>query len=115
VIVAKKETGRIKMRIRRNDEVVVIAGRDKGVRGKVLRVLPKEGRVIVANVNIVKKHLRPTQTSKGGIVEKEAPIHVSNVMFFCPHCKKGVRLGAKILDDGRKVRICRSCGEIVDS
>ncbi|RMH60628.1 MAG: 50S ribosomal protein L24 [Zetaproteobacteria bacterium] len=104
----------VKTRIRRDDEVIVIAGRDRGARGKVIRVLPAEGRVLVSKVNMVKRHMRPTQASAGGIVEKEAPLAISNVQFYCPQCKTGVRLGVKRLDDGRKVRICRKCGEVLD-
>lgn len=104
----------VKSRIRRDDEVVVIAGRDKGARGKVIRVMPSEGRVLVSKVNMVKRHMRATQTSAGGIIEKEAPLAISNVQFYCPKCKSGVRLGAKKLEDGRKVRFCRKCGEVVD-
>jgi len=112
VIVAVQK--RIKTRIRRDDEVVVIAGKDRGARGKVVRVLPREGRLIVAGVNVVKRHTKPGPNTRGGIVEREAPIAISNVMFYCPHCKRGVRLGAKFLEDGRKVRVCRKCGEVVD-
>jgi len=101
-------------RIRRDDEVIVIAGRDKGARGKVIRLMPGEGKALVTKVNMVKRHTRPTQSSKGGIIEKEAPIAVSNVQYFCPSCKAGVRLGAKALEDGRKVRTCRKCGEVLD-
>jgi len=105
---------RRKMKVRRGDEVVVIAGRDRGMRGKIIRVLPKEGKLLVAKVNMVKRHMRPTPQAKGGIVEKEAPIDVSNVQFYCPKCKRGVRLGIKRLEDGRKVRTCRKCGEVLD-
>ncbi len=104
----------VKTRIRRDDEVIVIAGRDKGARGKVIRVLPREGRVLVAKVNMVKRHMKPTPASSGGIIEREAPLAISNVQYFCPKCKAGVRLGAKILEDGRKVRVCRKCGEVLD-
>ena len=104
----------VNTRIRRDDEVVVITGRDKGMRGKVIRVLPGEGRVLVSKVNMIKRHTRATQNSAGGIVEREAPLAVSNVQFYCPKCKKGVRLGAKVLEDGRKVRTCRKCGEVLD-
>ncbi len=107
-------TTRMKTRVRRDDEVVVIAGRDRGLRGKVIRVLPAEGRVLVAKVNMVKRHTRPSQAGRGGIIEREAPIAVSNVQFYCPRCKRGVRLGVKHLEDGRKVRMCRKCGEVVD-
>lgn len=104
----------IKSRIRRDDEVVVIAGRDKGVRGKVIRVIPADGRVLVNKVNMIKRHTRPTPNGAGGIIEKEAPIAISNVQFYCSHCKAGVRLGAKMLEDGRKVRTCHKCGEVLD-
>lgn len=101
-------------RIRRNDEVVVTTGKDKGVRGKVIRVLPRQGRVVVAKVNMMKRHTKPSQKDRGGIVEREAPISLSNVMYYCPKCKTGVRLGIRILEDGRKVRTCRKCGEVLD-
>ena len=104
----------MKTRIRRDDEVMVTAGRDKGVRGKVIRVMPAEGKVLVSKVNMVKRHTRPTQSSAGGIIEKEAPLALSNIQFYCPSCKMGVRLGVKALEDGRKVRTCRKCGEVLD-
>ena len=107
-------SAKIKVRIHRDDEVVVIAGRDKGARGKVVRVLPGDGNVVVSKVNMVKRHTRQTQQSSGGIIEKEAPISISNIQFFCPNCKAGVRLGVKTLDDGQKVRTCRKCGEVLD-
>ncbi|RME86161.1 MAG: 50S ribosomal protein L24 [Zetaproteobacteria bacterium] len=111
-MVAKQK--RVKTHVRREDEVVVIAGKDKGARGKVLKVLPEEGRVVVAGVNIVKRHTKPGPNTRGGIIEREAPIAISNVLFYCPHCQRGVRLGRKFLEDGRKVRYCRKCGEVVD-
>ncbi len=104
----------VKTRIRRDDEVIVIAGRDKGARGKVVRVLPQDGTVLVSKVNMIKRHTRQTQNTSGGIIEKEAPLAISNVQFFCPKCKTGVRLGSKVLEDGRKVRTCRKCGEVLD-
>ena len=104
-----------KTRIRRDDEVIVISGRDKGVRGKVIRVMPQDGRVLVSKANMVKRHTRQTQNSKGGIIEREAPLAISNVQYFCPKCKTGVRLGIKVLEDNRKVRTCRKCGEVLDS
>jgi len=103
-----------KTRIRRDDEVIVVAGRDKGARGKVIRTLPAVGKVLVAKMNMVKRHTRPSQSSGGGILEKEAPIALSNVQYYCPSCKKGVRLGIKLLEDERKVRTCRKCGEVLD-
>ena len=104
----------ISSRIRRDDEVVVIAGRDKGARGKVIRMLPSEGRLLVNKVNMIKRHTRQTPNSAGGIIEKEAPIAISNVQYYCSNCKSGVRLGSKKLEDGRKVRTCRKCGEVLD-
>lgn len=104
----------VKTRIHRDDEVTVIAGRDRGLRGKVIKVLPTSGRVLVSRVNMVKRHTRATPNSSGGILEKEAPIALSNVQFFCPNCQAGVRLGVKSLEDGRKVRNCRKCGEVLD-
>ncbi len=104
-----------KTRIRRDDEVIVIAGKDKGVRGKVISVAAREGRVLVAKVNMVKRHTKPSQAGRGGIIEKEAPLAISNVAYYCPNCKAGVRLGMKTLEDGRKVRHCRKCGEVLDS
>ena len=104
----------VKYRIRSGDEIVVITGRDKGARGNVTRILPEKGKVVVAKVNMVKRHTKPTQNSSGGIVEREAPLEISNVQFVCPKCDTGVRLGAKTLEDGRKVRTCRKCGEVLD-
>jgi len=108
-------TTMVKTRIRRDDEVLVIAGRDKGARGKVIRVNRAEGSVLVSKVNMIKRHTRQTENSSGGIIEKEAPLNISNVQFFCAKCKTGVRLGIKTLEDDRKVRTCRSCGEVLDS
>jgi len=103
-------------RIRKDDDVVVIAGRDKGKRGTVMRVLDKD-RVVVQNVNMVKRHTKPNPArgASGGIVEKEAPIHISNVMLFNPVSKKPDRVGFRILEDGRKVRYFKSNGEVLDA
>ena len=103
-----------KLRIKRGDSVVVVAGRSKGVRGDVLKVLPAENRVIVQGVNLVKRHTRPTQVDPGGIVEKEAPIHVSNVALVDPDSGQATRVGYRWLDDGRKVRFAKRSGEIID-
>ena len=102
-------------KIRKGDEVVIITGKDKGRRGSVLKVLDK-GRVIVENVNMVKKHQRPNPNAgvTGGIVEKEMPINISNVMLFNPVTKKGDRVGTRKLEDGRKVRFFKSNNEVVD-
>ena len=101
--------------VRRGDTVGVIAGREKGKRGKVLRVLTGKGRVLVEHVNMVKKHQRPTQKLRqGGIIEREGSIHLSNVLLVCTRCDRPVRTGIKILADGRKQRVCRRCGESID-
>jgi large subunit ribosomal protein L24 len=103
-------------RIKKGDRVVVTTGRDKGRQGTVIRVLEGD-RVLVENVNIVKKHQKPNPqlSQPGGIVQKEAPIHASNLMLFNPATKKGDRVGFKTLTDGRKVRVFRSNGEVVDA
>ncbi len=102
-------------RIHKGDEIIVISGRSKGQRGHVLRVLEND-RLIVENVNMVKRHTKadPAKNQPGGIVDKEAPIHASNVMLFNPASDKGERVGYKKLDDGRKVRIFKSTGEVAD-
>jgi len=101
--------------IRKNDTVVVIAGREKGKRGKVLFVLPARDRIVVEHVNMMKKHQRPTQKLRqGGIIEREASLHVSNVMLVCGKCDKPTRIASQVLADGRRARTCRKCGEIVD-
>ncbi len=101
-------------RIKKGDTVVVLAGKNKGRQGQVLRTVSKKNRVFVERVNMIKRHQKPTQTSQGGIVEKEASIHASNVAPVCPKCNKGVRIGFKIHEDGTKVRVCRKCGEELD-
>ncbi len=101
-------------RIRKGDRVMVIAGRDKGKVGEVLKVMPKENRAIVKGVNIVKRHQRPTQAQAGGIVEKEAPVHLSNLAHVDPKDNKPTRVGFKVLDDGRKVRYAKRSGEVID-
>ena len=105
--------GRIK-RIRKGDNVIVLTGRDKGKRGSVLKAMPSEGRLIVQGVNVVKRHTRQTQTQTGGIVEKEAPIHVSNVALLDPASDKPTRVGFRRLEDGRKVRYAKASGELID-
>jgi large subunit ribosomal protein L24 len=101
--------------IRKNDTVLVIAGREKGKRGKVLFVLPTRERVVVEHINMIKKHQRPTQKLRqGGIIEREAPLHVSNVMLVCSKCDKATRVGVRVLADDRRARVCRRCGDIVD-
>lgn len=103
-------------KIRKGDEVVVTAGKDRGRRGRVLRVLSRSDEVVVENVNLVKKHQKPNPQAGvgGGILEKEMPLHVSNVMVYNPTAKKGDRIGFRWLNDGRKVRYFKSTGEVVD-
>jgi len=101
-------------KIKTKDKVVVLSGKDKGKTGEVVKVLPKEERVVVAGVNVVKKHTRPSARSQGGIVEIEAPIHVSNVAHVDPKDGKPTRVGFKVLEDGRKVRVAKRSGETID-
>jgi large subunit ribosomal protein L24 len=102
--------------IRKNDSVIVITGRDRGKRGRVLRVLPEKRRVIVEGVNFIKRHTRPNpqKNIKGGIVERESPLSASNVQLLCPECSQPTRVGRKQLDDGRRVRFCVKCKGVVD-
>jgi len=105
----------VKFKIRKGDKVIVRAGRDKGKRGDVLKVLPAEHRVIVQGVNVVKRHTKPSQQGPGGIVEKEASIHMSNIAHVDPKDDGATRVGFKFLDDGRKVRYAKRSGEVIDS
>ena len=103
------------MRIKKGDTVLIISGKDLGKRGKVLNVDIKNDRVIVEGVNIVHRHTKPTQDRpQGGIIVNEAPVHISNVQLVCPRCDQKTRIGAQILDDGDKVRICKKCDEFID-
>jgi large subunit ribosomal protein L24 len=104
------------MRLKKNDKVMVIAGKEKGKVGKILKLIPEKDRVIVEKVNYIKRHTRPGgKYSKGGILEKEAPLHVSNVMLICGKCTDPVRVGYRRQEDGSKVRVCKKCGEILDN
>ncbi len=103
-----------RFRLRKGDDVVVISGRDKGKTGTILRVIPSEDRVIVDGINIVKRHTRPSQAQPGGIVDKEAPIHISNVALADPKDGSATRVGYKFLEDGRKVRFAKQSGEVID-
>jgi large subunit ribosomal protein L24 len=102
--------------IKKNDDVVVLAGRDRGKRGRVLSVAPGKGRLVVEGVNKVKRHTRPNpqKNIQGGIVEREASLHISNVQLVCPECGEPTRVGRRRLDDGRRVRVCRKCNGVVD-
>jgi len=101
------------LHVKKGDKVVVLAGKDKGKRGEVLEARPKESRVIVQGINMVKRHQRPSMAQAGGIIEKEAPIHVSNVAHIDPKDDKPTRVGVKVLEDGRKVRVAKRSGEVI--
>lgn len=103
-----------KLKVKKGDRVVVLAGKDKGKRGEVLKMLPKEGRAIVQGVNVVKRHTRPSATSSGGIVEKETSIHTSNLAHIDPKTDRPTRIGYKFLENGRKVRYAKGSGEVID-
>jgi large subunit ribosomal protein L24 len=104
----------IKLKIKKGDNVVVISGRDKGRTGEVLRVFPTEGRLIVQGVHVAKRHTKPRMGEPGGIVEKELTVHISNVSHIDPASGKPTRIGYKVLGDGRKVRVARRSGEVID-
>lgn len=99
--------------IKKKDKVIVRAGKDKGKKGEVIKVFPGKSTIIVSKVNFVKRHSRPTQTEPGGIIEKESPVHISNVQLICPKCNKPTRVKRDWLSDGKKIRICKKCGEMI--
>lgn len=103
------------MHVHREDTVLVLTGKDRGKKGRVIRVFPKEERVLVEKINMAKRHTRPTQQlPQGGIVEKELSLHVSNLQVVCPKCGKSTRVAHKTLANGQKNRVCKKCGEIMD-
>jgi large subunit ribosomal protein L24 len=112
----KKAVAPVPGHIKKDDFVRVIAGKDRGKQGKVLRVFPQESRLTIERVNMIKRHTRPTQQMQqgGGIIQREGKLHLSNVMLVCSKCERGVRIGHRVLDDGKKVRVCRRCGEAFD-
>ncbi len=102
--------------LKKDDQVEVIAGKDKGRVGKILRVIPAQSQAVVERINMIKRHTKPTELNQQGqIVEREAPIHVSNLQLICPECTKTGRIGKKMLEDGGKVRFCKSCGETIET
>lgn len=102
-------------KLKKNDVVMVIAGKEKGKSGRILKLLPKRNRVVVEKINMIKRHTKPSkQMPHGGIVEKEGSLHISNVMIICQRCNVPVRIGKRILEDGSKVRVCKRCGEVLD-
>ena len=103
------------MKIQKNDNVLIIAGKDKGKKGKVRKALPTKESVIVEGLNLIKRHSKTKgKTRQAGIIELEGPIHVSNVMVICNKCNKPARIGSRVLDDGKKARFCHNCTEIID-
>jgi large subunit ribosomal protein L24 len=103
------------LRIKKGDTAIVLTGKNKGKSGRILSVLPSKEKVIIEGLNIVKKHMKPSKKyTQGGIIEKESPIHISNVMLMCPKCNKPTRISNIVLDDGRKLRTCKKCSELID-
>ena len=100
--------------IKKNDKVIILSGKEQGKIGNVLKVDSEKERVIVEKINVVKRHSKPSAANaQGGIIEKEAPIHISNLMIICNKCAESTKVGKRILDDGSKVRVCKKCGEVI--
>ncbi len=103
------------LKIKKSDKVIVLSGKEKGKQGRILSIIPKKNRVIVERVNMIKRHMKPSrQYTQGGIIEKEGTLHISKIMLVCPRCQKPSRISNHILDDGRKVRLCKRCKEVID-
>jgi len=101
-------------RLKKGDTVKVLAGKDKGKTGKIIKVIPENERIVVEKVNFIKRHKRPDQKTKGGVLEKEGSLHVSKVALLCNKCNKGVRIRNKILENGSKVRMCSKCNDVIN-
>lgn len=101
-------------RLRKGDLVKVLSGKDKGKTGKIIKTLPEKNKVVIEKVNVIKKHKRPDQKSKGGILEKEAAMDASKVSIICGKCKEAARIRNRVLDDGKKIRICSKCNDVID-
>ena len=111
-----KVVSNVRYHIKKDDFVEVIAGRDRDKRGKVLRVFPEDGRIMVEGIQMIKRHTRATQQrQQAGIIEREGKVHISNVMLICAKCDRGVRVGHRVLENGKKVRVCRRCDEVLDT
>ena len=104
----------VKLKLKKGDDVIVTAGKDKGKKGKIIQIITSRQRVMVEKINVVSRHLRQSAEGGGGIMEKEAPIHISNVKYLCGKCNEPVRIMRKLLQDGKSVRACKKCGEILD-
>lgn len=103
------------LHIKKNDSILVISGKEKGKRGRVLTVYPLKDRLLIEKINMIKRHMKPSgQYKQGGIIEKEATIHISNVMLICPKCNKPTRMSHASLQGGKKVRVCKKCREVMD-
>jgi large subunit ribosomal protein L24 len=101
--------------IRKEDTVLVMTGKEKGKKGRVLSVMPLKSKLTIEKVNIIKRHMKPSRKyAQGGIIEKEAPIHISNVTLVCPKCSKPTRVGNLVMESGKKVRVCKKCKEVID-
>jgi large subunit ribosomal protein L24 len=100
--------------LKKGDTVKVIAGKEKGKTGKIMKIISKKDRVTLEKINLIKKHQKPDAKGKGGILEKEGSLHISNVMFICGKCNSAVKIGYRVLDDGKKVRVCKKCNELLD-
>jgi len=101
--------------IKKNDTVIVLSGREKGKKGRVISVMPAKEKVIIENINIIKKHMKPNrQYTQGGIISKENPLHISKVMLVCPKCSKPSRISNTVIETGKKLRMCKKCKEVID-
>jgi large subunit ribosomal protein L24 len=100
--------------VKKNDTILVVTGKEKGKKGRVISVNPAKSKILIEKINIIKRHMKPSKKySQGGIIEKEAPLHISNVMLVCSKCGKPTRIGNTILSDGKKVRVCKKCKEVL--
>jgi large subunit ribosomal protein L24 len=103
------------LRIKKNDTAVVLSGKNKGKRGRVISVNPSKEAVMIEGVNVIKRHMKPSKSNaQGGIIEKEAPVHISNTMLVCPKCSKPTRIGSSVLESDKKTRVCKKCKEVID-
>jgi len=101
--------------IKKNDTAIVLSGKEKGKKGRVITVMPSKEKAIIENINIIKKHIKPNkQNTQGGIISKEGSLHISNIMLVCPKCSKPTRMSTTIFENGKKLRMCKKCKEVID-
>ncbi len=101
--------------IKKNDTAIVLSGKEKGKKGRVITVMPSKEKAIIENINIIKKHMKPNkQNTQGGIISKEAPLHISKIMLICPKCTKTTRISSVMIESGKKLRMCKKCKEVID-